>query len=195
MNLNLGTTIQGKTRKKQPLIYSTQLKNDEVDTIENDYFDKYLDATVKSIEKSTNNIKLDIRRLEEGVEKVVDEIRQDNKTTQRWVINTGIGTVATIMAVLAIIAGTFYFHLGQQSSWFKCSITSLNQKMDLMTIPHAQADTQGNNPTPAPGTGHGIVPDNNTTTTAPSIPTPVPDHTNNSSNTSTAQDEPPLAPK
>lgn len=72
---------------------------------QNEYFDKYLDARFKHIDDSMQNIS-----------NAVKDLKEDNKTTRRWIFGTVVGTGITVLLGLATILFTL---IQVQNSWMQ----------------------------------------------------------------------------
>lgn len=78
-----------------------------------EYFDKYLDARFQHIDET-------VSRIETSISEVRKEVKEENRTTRRWMVTTAISLIVGFIAVAVAI---FFGFSKLQTSWIQTVIS------------------------------------------------------------------------
>jgi len=77
------------------------------------YFDKYLDARFQHIDETSS-------RIEKMISEIKIEVKEENKTTRKWIVTTAI----SLMVGFTAIAVSIFFGFSKlQTSWIQTVIS------------------------------------------------------------------------
>ena len=89
-----------------------------------EYMDKYLDARFRHIDDSIARIEKSIdettARIEQHISEIKTEVKEENRTTRRWLVTTAI---SLLVGFTAIAVAIFFGFSKLQTSWIQTVIS------------------------------------------------------------------------